>query len=152
MGLWFGKTEAQPSSTVDHSADELLDLVGLGHKGDTRGRNLTLSEQRRLEVARALATRPQLLLLDEIAAGLSPQAIKQAVELVRMLRKHGLTLVIIDHFLNLTARVSDRLIALDEGELIAEGEPDQVLSRGEVVAAYLGERRKLELEEIGDGS
>jgi branched-chain amino acid transport system ATP-binding protein len=144
MGLWFGKTGVRASSAAGVDSDELLELVGLGRKRETRGRDLTLSEQRRLEVARALATRPHLLLLDEIAAGLSPQAIKQAVELVRMLRERGLTLIIIDHFLNLTARVSDRLIALDQGEQIAEGVPDEVLNRGEVVAAYLGERQKTE--------
>jgi branched-chain amino acid transport system ATP-binding protein len=152
MGLWFGKKTTQASSVVGLDSDELLELVGLGRKRDTRGRDLTLSEQRRLEVARALGTSPRLLLLDEIAAGLSPQAIKQAVELVKMLRERGLTLIIIDHFLNLTARVSDRLIALDQGEQIAEGEPDKVLNCSEVVAAYLGERQITGQEESTDGA
>jgi branched-chain amino acid transport system ATP-binding protein len=152
MGLWFGKKGARASSTLGLDSDGLLELVGLGRKRDTRGRDLTLSEQRRLEVARALGTRPRLLLLDEIAAGLSPQAIKQAVELVKMLRERGLTLIIVDHFLNLTARVSDRLIALDQGEQIAEGEPDEVLNCSEVVASYLGERQKTGQEESADGT
>jgi len=152
MGLWFGKTSSQGSPGAGLDSDELLELVGLDRKRDTRGRDLTLSEQRRLEVARALGTRPHLLLLDEIAAGLSPQAIRQAVELVKMLRERGLTLIIIDHFLNLTERVSDRLIALDQGEQIVEGDPHTVLNCSEVVAAYLGERRKTEQEESTDGT
>lgn len=153
VGLCFGKTPQESATAAIHlDADELLDLVGLGRKRDARGGDLTLSEQRRLEVARALATRPRLLLLDEIAAGLSPQAIKQSVELVRLLRERGLTVILIDHFLNLTARVSDRLIALDQGELIAEGSPDTVLNYDEVVAAYLGERHKADQEEIAHGS
>jgi branched-chain amino acid transport system ATP-binding protein len=155
MGLRFGKRSKRASSDpagLELDSDELLELVGLSRKRDTRGGDLTLSEQRRLEVARALATRPHLLLLDEIAAGLSPQAIKQAVELVKMLRERGLTLILIDHFLNLTACVSDRLIALDQGEQIAEGEPDSVLNCSEVVAAYLGDRQKTDREGTADGT
>ncbi len=153
MGLRFGKSRRHgsgDSSQWPHDCEALLELVGLGHKRDTRGGDLTLSEQRRLEVARALATRPHLLLLDEIAAGLSPQAIKQAVELIRMLRERGLTLLLIDHFLNLTARVSDRLVALDKGEQIAEGDPERVLNSREVIASYLGERQRTEGERPTD--
>lgn len=140
MGIWFGKGKAERESSENPDASDLLEVVGLKDKSHTAARELTLSEQRRLEVARALGTRPRLLLLDEIAAGLSPRAIEQAVQLVRTLRERGLTLLIIDHFLNLTARVSDRLIALDNGELIAEGKPSQVLNSPPVIASYLGER------------
>jgi len=140
IGLWFGKppTEAMPEPR--RQARELLELVGLAHKAATSAGALTLSEQRRLEVARALSTRPQLLLLDEIAAGMSPQAVNQAVELILALRERGLTLLVIDHFLNLTAKVSDRLVALDQGEIIAAGSPSRVIQNPEVIAAYLGER------------
>lgn len=140
MGIWFGKKWHGAADPGEPGAHDLLGLVGLEQKGDTRARELTLSEQRRLEVARALATRPSVLLLDEIAAGLSPSAIRHAVELVRALRERGLTLLIIDHFLNLTARVSDRLIALDSGEIIVEGKPSEVLGSPSVIASYLGER------------
>ncbi len=138
MGLWFGKEGHREPGDLTAAAD-LLEIAGLTHKRHTRAKELTLSEQRRLEVARALGTRPKLLLLDEIAAGLSPNAIRHAVELVRKLREHGLTLLIIDHFLNLTARVSDRLIALDHGEIIVEGKPSEVLNSPSVIASYLGE-------------
>jgi branched-chain amino acid transport system ATP-binding protein len=140
VGIWFGKRGRGSPAGGSPTAAELLEVVGLAHKGRTLARELTLSEQRRLEVARALGTRPRLLLLDEIAAGLSPGAIQHAVELVLALRERGLTLLIIDHFLNLTARVSDRLIALDNGELIVEGKPSEVLDSPAVIASYLGER------------
>jgi len=142
IGIWFGKRkkELPRSRNSREEARRLLYLVGLEGKEETPGRELTLSEQRRLEVARALATAPRLLLLDEIAAGLSPQAVSQAARLVRALRDQGTTILLIDHFLNLTARVSDRLLALDQGETIAEGSPAQVLHHPEVLSAYLGER------------
>jgi branched-chain amino acid transport system ATP-binding protein len=144
IGIWFGKRQQHRSSHGTEKARELLELVHLSSKRDIPAKELTLSEQRRLEIARALATEPQLLLLDEIAAGLSPQAIKEAVELVKTLRQLGLTLVVIDHFLNLTSKVSDRLVAVDQGEKIIEGKPTEVLQSPEVISAYLGERHKRE--------
>lgn len=140
VGLWFGKKGRQSKGVSEAAVAELLETVGLTHKSRSRARELTLSEQRRLEVARALATRPRLLLLDEIAAGLSPNAIRHAVQLVENLRERGLSLLIIDHFLNLTARVSDRLVAMDSGEIIVEGKPSEVLNSPTVISSYLGER------------
>jgi len=142
VGLIFGKRGRTGWTSRADEAMELLAMVQLEHKAQLPARELTLSELRRLEVARALATRPQLLLLDEIAAGLSPQAVKQAVDLVKGLRSRGLALLIIDHFLNLTAKVSDRLVALDQGEKIMEGTPVEVLQCPDVISAYLGESRQ----------
>jgi branched-chain amino acid transport system ATP-binding protein len=138
----FGKPKGGQCSLKRKEALRLLDLLQLSHKADLPSRELTCSELRRLETARALATRPKLLLLDEIVAGFSPQVIDQWVGLLKTLRDQGLTLLIIDHFLSLTAKVSDRLIALHHGTKIAEGEPDEVLSCPEVVSAYLGEGRQ----------
>lgn len=140
--LIFGK----PSTKVNKFGDpwvrdramEHLKMVGIHHKANTPACLLTLSEQRRLEVARALATDPSLLLLDEFAAGLSPQAIDEALALIESLRSRGLTLLIIDHFLNVTVRVSDRLVAVDKGRVIAEGAVKKVLEHPAVVSAYLG--------------
>ena len=122
------------------TAKQLLELVGLSHKEVTPAGDLTPSEQRRLDLARALATQPRLLLLDEVVAGFSPLAVKQAVELVRRVRERGVTLFIIDHFLSLSLRVSDRLLALDHGEKVAEGSPREVMRNREVIRAYLGLR------------
>ncbi len=140
IGVRFGKPGGRKVPQARQTAMELLELVGLAHKAMSVSGALTLSEQRRLEVARALATRPDLLLLDEIAAGLSPRAVDQAVEMIRALRRQGLTLLVIDHFLNLTAKVSDRLIAMDQGEVITGGRPADVIGHREVISAYLGER------------
>jgi branched-chain amino acid transport system ATP-binding protein len=115
-------------------------LVGLAHKEGAIAGELTLSEQRRLDLARALATEPRLLLLDEVVAGFSPLAVKQAADLVQRVRERGVTLFIVDHFLRLSLRVSDRLLALDHGEKIAEGKPQEVMRNREVIRAYLGVR------------
>jgi branched-chain amino acid transport system ATP-binding protein len=119
-------------------AKELLGVVGIAHKADALAGDLTLSEQRRLDMARALATRPQLLLLDEVAAGFSPVAVKEAANLIRRVRDRGVTLLIIDHFLYLSLQVSDRLLALDHGRKVAEGPPDEVMKNNNVINAYLG--------------
>jgi branched-chain amino acid transport system ATP-binding protein len=149
VGHVFGKEFSFRSRPEDRqSAIELLDLVGIAHKADTPAGQLTLSEQRRLDLARALATRPKLLLLDEVAAGFSPVLVKYAIDLINSVRNRGLTLLIIDHFLNLSLKVSDRLLALDHGEKIAEGPPHVVMRNPEVLQAYLGLRHE---EEKGSG-
>lgn len=142
MGLWFGARKPYGSPAAQARAEELLELVHLSPKVDLPAKELTLSEQRRLEIARALATNPRFLLLDEVAAGLSPHAIKEMAELIKTLRQQGLTLLLTDHFLTLTSKVSDRLVALDQGEIIMEGKPDQVLQSANVISAYLGERNQ----------
>ena len=141
VGRLFGKGFRFQTRPEDVKiAQELLEVVGIAHKARMPAGDLTLSEQRRLDLARALATRPRLLLLDEAAAGFSPVAVKQAVNLVRRVRELGVTLLIIDHFLSLSLKVSDRLLALDLGEKIAEGPPHEVMGNQEVIRAYLGLR------------
>jgi branched-chain amino acid transport system ATP-binding protein len=143
VGRVFGKGFRFRGRREDlEAARELLDVVGLLHKADTPAGSLTPSEQRRLDMARALATRPRLLLLDEVAAGFSPVAVKQAVGLVKRVQERGVTLFIIDHFLNLSLKVSDRLLALDHGEKVAEGSPPEVMRNREVIRAYLGLRHE----------
>jgi len=140
-GQVFGKGfSLHPRSEDEQTAHELLEVVGIAHKAETLAADLTLSEQRRLDLARALATRPKLLLLDEVAAGFSPVLVKQAIKLVNRVRERGVTLLIVDHFLNLSLKVADRLLALDHGEKIAEGPPDMVMKNQEVLWAYLGMR------------
>ena len=116
----------------------LLKTVGLADKEDVPARKLTLMQQRLLELARALATGPRLLLLDELAAGLSLKAVRQLTELILHLRDQGLTLLLTDHLLNLVVPVSDRLLALDQGKIIAAGPPQALLHDPRVEHAYLG--------------
>ncbi len=138
MGAWFGREPHPPAAQARDAARGLLEVVGLADKEAAPARELTLMQQRLLELARALATRPRLLLLDEIAAGLSLKAVKQLTDLMAKLRGQGLTLVLTDHLLNLVVPVSDRLLALDEGQIIAQGPPQTIIHDPRVEAAYLG--------------
>lgn len=140
MGAWFGQEPAPSESQSRDCCRLLLDLVGLAHKADTPARELTLMQQRLLELARALATKPNLLLLDEIAAGLSLKAVKELTDLILQLKEQGLTLLLTDHLLNLVVPVSDRLLALDQGVIIAEGPPQVLIQDPQVQQAYLGSR------------
>jgi branched-chain amino acid transport system ATP-binding protein len=138
LGAWFGPASVPSAAQARETAREFLDMVGLADKAATPGRKLTLMQQRLLELARALATRPQLLLLDELAAGLSLKAVKLLTDLLAKLRGQGLTLLLTDHLLNLVVPVSDRLLALDQGRIIASGPPQALIHDPQVVSAYLG--------------
>ncbi|HEY2534842.1 MAG TPA: ABC transporter ATP-binding protein [Xanthobacteraceae bacterium] len=119
-------------------AETVIDFVGLSAKAHMPARDLTTIDQRRLEMARALATEPRLLLLDEVMAGLNPTEIDQAVALVRKLAKRGLTIVIVEHVMRAIMAVAQHIVVLDHGQKIAEGNPQEVVANPEVIRAYLG--------------
>ena len=119
-------------------AHATIDFVGLTAKAHTPARDLTTIDQRRLELARALATEPRLLLLDEVMAGLNPAEIDQAVALVGKLSARGLTIVIVEHVMRAIMAVARHIVVLDHGQKIAEGSPRDVVANPEVVRAYLG--------------
>jgi len=119
-------------------AQEAIGFVGLSAKSDTPARDLTTIDQRRLEMARALATEPRLLLLDEVMAGLNPAEIDQAVALVRKLQTRGLTIVIVEHVMRAIMAVARHIVVLDHGQKIAEGTPREIVENPEVIRAYLG--------------
>jgi branched-chain amino acid transport system ATP-binding protein len=119
-------------------AMELLEFVGLGEYADSRSEDLPFGWQRLLEIARALASQPTLLLLDEPAAGLNAVETKRLGALIQDIRNQGTTVLLVEHDMNLTMRVSDRIVVLDQGQLIAEGTPREVQSNETVMAAYLG--------------
>ena len=119
-------------------AREAIDFVGLSAKEQIAARQLTTIDQRRLEMARALATEPRLLLLDEVMAGLNPVEIDQAVALVRRLADRGLTIVIVEHVMRAIMAVARHMVVLDHGQKIAEGNPEEVIENKEVIRAYLG--------------
>ena len=119
----------------------VLDLVGLAPRADIRAGALTLSERRRLEVARALATDPRVVLLDEVMAGLNQTEVQVVVELVQMLNARGHTFLVIEHNLKVVRAFSRRVIVLDRGAKLAEGDAASVLGDPRVVEAYVGRKR-----------
>jgi branched-chain amino acid transport system ATP-binding protein len=119
-------------------AREVIEFVGLSAREQTPAKDLTTIDQRRLEMARALATQPRLLLLDEVMAGLNPAEIDQAVGLIGKLSQRGLTIVIVEHVMRAIMAVARRIVVLDHGQKIAEGTPKEIVENPEVVRAYLG--------------
>lgn len=128
-----------PASAKDE-AQRVLDAVGLGARGGARAGDLNLASQKRVELARALATAPKLLLLDEVAGGLNPTEANELVAILRAIHARGITLVIVEHVLEVVMRLAQRVLVLDYGELIAAGTPEQIVRDPVVIEAYLGKK------------
>ena len=137
MAIMFGR-EAANLAAAREQADEHLAFVGLGGRADSRPSGINLHERQLLEMARALATKPRVLLLDEALAGLNPAEIDQAVAVVRRIHASGVTIVIVEHLLRVVNQLSTRMLVLDNGRLLAEGAPATVMADPAVVRAYLG--------------
>jgi branched-chain amino acid transport system ATP-binding protein len=125
-------------ASARRAAAEVLDLVGLSGVGNQLAATLTIADRKRLEMARALATRPKLLLLDEVMAGLRPAEVDAAISLVRRIRDEGVTVIVVEHLIRAVLALSERMYVLHHGSVIAEGEPREVIHRREVVSAYFG--------------
>ncbi|HYB20553.1 MAG TPA: ABC transporter ATP-binding protein [Thermodesulfobacteriota bacterium] len=120
------------------AALEILSFVGLARKKDQLGNGLTLAERKRLEIAKALATKPKLLLLDEVMAGLNPTEVEEALVLIRKIRDGGITILLIEHVMQVIMNLSDRLAIIHYGEKISEGIPQEMAKDKRVIEAYLG--------------
>jgi branched-chain amino acid transport system ATP-binding protein len=136
-GLARGENMAQARAR----AQRCLELVGIAHKSADLARNLSTGQRKRLEMARAMATQPRLLLLDEVTGGLDQPSIPGLIELVARLRSEGVTLLVIEHNMRVIMGLADKVVFLHLGEKLAEGAPAQIASHPKVVSLYLGSRR-----------
>jgi branched-chain amino acid transport system ATP-binding protein len=140
IGSLFGTSTRVSSSEADRDTAELLSFVELSSQKYSLAKDLTLANQKKLEVARALATRPELLLLDEMMAGLTYTEVAQSMELVEKIHQKGVTIIMIEHVMKAIMNVCDRIIVLHHGKKIAEGTPQEIAGNQAVVEVYLGEQ------------
>ena len=140
IGVLFGNDTAPSMKEAQSQALSILADVNFPlEKAETLNRNLNVVELKRLQLARALASRPKLLLLDELTTGLNPKESKEAVELIRKIRDTGISILIIEHVMSVIMGVSDRIVVLDHGEKIADGRPYEVVNNQQVIDTYLGD-------------
>jgi branched-chain amino acid transport system ATP-binding protein len=140
LGALFGAPTHISAADADRQAAALLEFVGLSALSAVPAKDLTLANQKRLEVAGAMATQPELLLLDEIMAGLNSTEVAQAMELVAKIRNKGITVIMIEHVMKAIMSVCDRIMVLHHGQKIAEGTPQEIATSETVIKVYLGER------------
>ena len=139
VGKMYGGESSGSIGSAEEECRELLAFVGLEGKGSVMAQTFGTVERKRLEIARALATSPKLLLLDEMMSGLTPAEMEDALKLVKAIHNSGITLIVVEHVMKAILDVSTRLVVLNHGEKIAEGEPQEVVSDQKVVEAYLGD-------------
>jgi branched-chain amino acid transport system ATP-binding protein len=140
VGACFGR-ENRSLREAREIALAVLEQVGLADKRDVEAAKLNVAEKKRLELARALAARPRLLLLDEVLAGLNPTEVAAMVGVIRAIRESGITILVIEHLMHAIMNVSDRIVVLDYGEVIAKGTPQEIAHHPRVIEAYLGDPR-----------
>jgi len=142
VGKIFGKSYKGPLTQAKQEAKKLLDFVGLSGKENYLARKLNVVDLKLLELARALATNPRIILIDEVLAGLNPAEISSALRIILEIRKKGITVLMVEHIMKAIMSVSDRIVVLHQGEVLKEGTPKEVATDERVIKAYLGEKYK----------
>ena len=145
LGSFFGTSTNISSPEAIEKATELLEFVGLSEVRATPAKDLTLANQKRLEVARAMATNPELLLLDEIMEGLNSTEVTAAMELVRSIKERGITVIMIEHVMRAIMSICGRIMVLHHGAKIAEGTPQEITTNKTVIEVYFGEQADAEI-------
>src|SRR5437588_958456 len=148
VGSVYGRLPAKSRLAAEAAARDVLEMLGMLDRSRMLARSLTLVDRKRLELARALATQPKLLLLDELLAGLNPSEVVVAMDLVRRIRDSGITIVMVEHLVKALFGISDRVTVLSAGEKICEGTPESVAQDARVIDAYLGTDHTEETEPI----
>jgi len=138
IGRVYGRGSIKNRSKAESEALEILAKVGLDRRASEKAHKLTLVDRKRLELARALAAKPKLLLLDELLAGLNPSEVLASMGLIESIRDTGITIIMVEHLVKAVFGIADRVVVLNAGDLIAEGTPDVVASDQKVIDAYLG--------------
>jgi len=138
VGSLFGKRKSNTLLNGQKEARRILQILGLWEKRDSVASSLTLQEKKKLEISRALATRPELLLLDEVMAGLNPTETTEMIDIIKEINRSGVTLIIVEHVMNVIMALSDRVVVLHHGEVIGEGTPSVVVKDKAVIQSYLG--------------
>lgn len=138
VGRIYGRNPARTLKDARQEAKQILMKVGLGEKWDKAARNLTLPDRKRLELARALAGEPHLLLLDEIMAGLNPAEAEKAIQLVQGIRDRGVTVIMVEHNVRVVMKISSRVVVISSGEKIFDGPPQEMVHNQRVIQSYLG--------------
>jgi branched-chain amino acid transport system ATP-binding protein len=139
VGAFFGRPNSVSGADAAREASQALEFVGLSAMSPTLAKDLTLVNQKRIELARALATKPELLLLDELMAGLNPREVSEAMELVTRMRDKGITIFMVEHVMKAIMGICGRIVVLHHGEKIAEGTCQEIASNKRVIDVYLGE-------------
>lgn len=140
VGRLYGHQPAAKRAQAQAEAQEILAFMGLGDKAHLKASALTVMERKWLELGRALATRPSLLLLDEFMAGLTPVEMQSAMGLISEFRAQGITVIVVEHIVKAVMNICDRVIVLNAGQKIAEGSPREISNNPEVITAYLGQK------------